>query len=306
MLINVGISMLLQESKENSKKLINASVYNAPEVNSNPGDPRSDVWSLGIVCYMFLSGSYPYDVSDITTFDELKYQIANKDFGKEITIDQDLMYASNECKDFIISCLERDLSKRPSVDTLLQHPWLSMKVTLEMPETRVQSIFLKFITVDKSDLEFCSIFSSNENLHTRVRELFTKISEGKTTITLRDFYKVLKKHKLSILSHESERLHRKLNTTGDKQLTCEKFLEGANTMAIFIHLKKIDKLFKECDIDCHGFITNDNIKKCMEKWNFSASEAALFTREIGIDGYDYIKYCNIRKYARKTLKLVFK
>jgi serine/threonine protein kinase len=40
---NVGISALLDENKEDNKKLIGTLVYNAPEVTSNSGDPRSDI-----------------------------------------------------------------------------------------------------------------------------------------------------------------------------------------------------------------------------------------------------------------------
>eukprot|EP00826_Nyctotherus_ovalis_P021637 TRINITY_DN17021_c0_g1_i1.p1 TRINITY_DN17021_c0_g1~~TRINITY_DN17021_c0_g1_i1.p1 ORF type:complete len:256 (+),score=49.32 TRINITY_DN17021_c0_g1_i1:841-1608(+) len=255
---------------------------------------------------MFLSGSYPYNVSDITTIKELEYQVANKNFEKVIVKDEELAYTSSECKDFLVCCLERDLAKRPTAESLLSHPWLDMKTTIEPPESKMKSLFLKFIMVDKNDLDFCSAFASPELLQSNMRELFSKLTEDNSTIPPRDFYKALQRQNLNIFLQESERLYMELNTTGDGQLTCEQLVEGGKRMALFVHLKKLDKLFKECNIDCHGRISNQNIRRCMIKWSFSPSEVALFVRETGIDEYDDTFYGNIRKYAKKVFKLVFR
>lgn len=305
-LMNLGTSAVLQGVGGTSKKLIGAPVFNAPEVKTLPRDIRSDIWSLGIVCYMFLSGSYPYDVSDITTMRELEYQVANKNFKKELVKDEELAYTSNECKDFLVRCLERDLAKRPTAEELLNHPWLDMKTTIEPPESKMKDLFLKLIMVDKGDLDFYSAFASPEFLQSNMCELFSKLAEGSSTISPRDFYKALQRQNLNIFLQESDRLYAELNTPGDNQLTCEQFAEGGIRVAVLTHLKKLDRLFKECNVDCHGRVSSQSIRRCMAKWGFSASEVALFVRETGIDEYDDTLYANIRKYAKKVFKLTFK
>uniref|UniRef100_A0A3B1J8A9 non-specific serine/threonine protein kinase n=1 Tax=Astyanax mexicanus TaxID=7994 RepID=A0A3B1J8A9_ASTMX len=75
--------------------------YAAPEVlNQIPYDPKkSDVWSLGLILHEMLTGRLPY----------------------ECTSDLPL---SEPCRSIIQSMLQHEPSDRPSVNKLLQHPWL--------------------------------------------------------------------------------------------------------------------------------------------------------------------------------------
>jgi tRNA A-37 threonylcarbamoyl transferase component Bud32 len=99
--------------------------YMAPEILMNmrgahlTPDKAVDVWSIGILTYLLLSGIHPFE-SRKNTENILNRIIAGK-FKFEGPVWEKV---PKECKDFIKRCLVVDPKKRATVNELLKHPWI--------------------------------------------------------------------------------------------------------------------------------------------------------------------------------------
>ena len=92
--------------------------YIAPEVLNHQYGKECDVWSLGVMAYIILSGIPPFNgSSDADIMAAIKKGTFNFNAKVWSTISQ-------SAKDFITSLLTFDANKRPTALVALQHPWL--------------------------------------------------------------------------------------------------------------------------------------------------------------------------------------
>ncbi|XP_015607665.1 CBL-interacting serine/threonine-protein kinase 23 isoform X2 [Cephus cinctus] len=102
----------------------------APEVvNFDQIGFGTDMWSIGVICYVLLSGLSPFmGDNDMQTMANVT--IAKYDFDDEAFAD-----ISQDAKDFIRSLLIKDKELRASASQCRAHPWLAKRSTV--PSTRV-------------------------------------------------------------------------------------------------------------------------------------------------------------------------
>jgi mitogen-activated protein kinase kinase 3 len=92
--------------------------YMSPErIKNRPYSYASDIWSLGLVMMECASGVYPY--TELTNCIEMAQTILDCDVP-ELPSSQ----YSDELRDFIRPCLNRDPDLRQPAENLLQAPWL--------------------------------------------------------------------------------------------------------------------------------------------------------------------------------------
>ncbi|KAJ3021182.1 UNVERIFIED_CONTAM: hypothetical protein HDU68_009766 [Siphonaria sp. JEL0065] len=124
LLTDFGLSKILP-AQTSSTNLVHTTCgtlrYMAPEVlESQPhtGKP-SDMWSLGVMTYFWLSGTFPFGgKNDYTLFANItcgRYTFEPKDVWEGI---------SDEAKDFISSLLVLDPQKRMTASKALHHAWI--------------------------------------------------------------------------------------------------------------------------------------------------------------------------------------
>jgi len=106
--------------------------YMAPELLMNMRgsnlkcDQSVDIWSVGIVAYMMLSGYHPFDQPSKANQNIMNRIIAGKfDFPSP-----QWDAVPKHCKDFIKRCLVVDPKARPSASELLKHPWVTSSVSV--------------------------------------------------------------------------------------------------------------------------------------------------------------------------------
>ncbi|XP_041375700.1 SNF-related serine/threonine-protein kinase-like isoform X4 [Gigantopelta aegis] len=90
--------------------------YSAPEIllGDSYDAPAVDVWSLGVILYMLVCGTPPFqeanDSETLTMIMDCKYQVPS--------------HISSQCRDLINLMLKREPSNRASLEEIILHPWL--------------------------------------------------------------------------------------------------------------------------------------------------------------------------------------
>ncbi|XP_053135573.1 testis-specific serine/threonine-protein kinase 1-like [Hemicordylus capensis] len=101
-----------------SKTFCGSAAYAAPEVLQGiPYEPKIyDIWSLGIILYIMVCGSMPYDDSNIRKM--LKLQKEHRvHFPKSKNL-------TTECKDLIYRMLQPDVTRRLRIEEVINHIWM--------------------------------------------------------------------------------------------------------------------------------------------------------------------------------------
>jgi len=91
----------------------------APEiVKELPYGKAVDIWSIGVIGHILLSGSPPF-------YGKSKPEIYKSIVNGTPKFGRYKESLSNQAKEFILACLSKDPLQRPTAEELLQHPWLA-------------------------------------------------------------------------------------------------------------------------------------------------------------------------------------
>lgn len=112
------------------------SAYLPPEAlvdegERGPCDTSADVWSLGIIMYIILSGVHPFDIDNDASDKEVEERILHEPVVLE---GGDWDKVSDQGKDLLRRLLSKEPSERPTVTEVLEHSWMlggANKVPLE-------------------------------------------------------------------------------------------------------------------------------------------------------------------------------
>ncbi|XP_036707231.1 myosin light chain kinase, smooth muscle isoform X1 [Balaenoptera musculus] len=135
-LIDFGLARRL-ENAGSLKVLFGTPEFVAPEViNYEPIGYATDMWSIGVICYILVSGLSPF-MGDNDNETLANVTSATWDFDDE-AFDE----ISDDAKDFISSLLKKDMKNRLDCTQCLQHTWL-MKDTKNMEAKKLSKERMK-------------------------------------------------------------------------------------------------------------------------------------------------------------------
>lgn len=126
-IIDFGISVV-KEADKFIEESIGTPYYIAPEVWKKKYDEKCDVWSCGVILYILLSGSPPFNASSDA---EMKKKILNGSFSMSGKVWDAI---SDDAKDLVTQLLTYDTADRVTAGDALSHPWI-----LRMCESEVDS-----------------------------------------------------------------------------------------------------------------------------------------------------------------------
>ncbi|XP_076179175.1 uncharacterized protein LOC143152683 isoform X2 [Ptiloglossa arizonensis] len=146
------------DPKKKLQVLFGTPEFVAPEVvNFDQIGFGTDMWSIGVICYVLLSGLSPFmGDTDIETMANVT--IAKYDFDHDAFAD-----ISEDAKDFIRGLLVKDKEKRMSAGQCREHRWLARKPSKHQVEQSVAT------TAPKSEIP--ARYPTYERLQSQVDEL---------------------------------------------------------------------------------------------------------------------------------------
>ncbi|KAL4513142.1 hypothetical protein ABPG72_017827 [Tetrahymena utriculariae] len=149
-----GLATKMEYEGEKKKTVCGTPNYIAPEIleGKDGHSYEVDMWSLGVIIYTLLIGKPPFETKDVrTTYKRIKMN--NYCFPEQIQI-------SDNAKSIITSILNLNPQKRPTLDELLEHPF--MQGTALNPENLpISSLVVPF---QKSKKEALKEKSNNQIL----------------------------------------------------------------------------------------------------------------------------------------------
>lgn len=117
-MIDFGLSK--DFSEQNTMTTMSGSPYYiAPEVFLQKYTQKIDIWSMGVVLYIMLSGKVPFPGR---TEPEIIHNVIK---GVYHFNHPAFVNVSDECKDLINNCLVKDSENRYTSSKALQHSWMS-------------------------------------------------------------------------------------------------------------------------------------------------------------------------------------
>lgn len=117
-LCDFGLSVVLKPGEKVTDR-VGSVYYVAPEVLAGSYDARADIWSLGVILYMMLSGLPPFNGSQPELILR-EITVGQVSFGASIW-----KSVSNHPRGLIMQLLRRDPGERPTAAKALEAPWVA-------------------------------------------------------------------------------------------------------------------------------------------------------------------------------------
>ena len=241
-IIDFGTAIIFNKNK-NDKSFAGSIYYISPEVISRNYTEKCDVWSCGVIMYILLTGSPPFN-------GESDEDIINKILkGKFDMKKYPWPIISSQAKDLIKKLLELDANKRLSAEEALKHPWFESK---QVKSQDNEGIF-KVKNPDKL-LNNLINFRSDNVLRSTV---FAYLIHN--NIQLNEV-------------HDAIKLFNNIDKNGDGQITREELYKGFEN---FLKItgqdlqNKVDIIFNNIDTDHNGYIEYEEfIRAAVDKEYF--------------------------------------
>ncbi|XP_062874619.1 serine/threonine kinase 17a like [Trichomycterus rosablanca] len=128
-IVDFGLSRRVDSTSE-VREILGTPEYVAPEIlNYEPITTATDMWSIGVLTYVMLTGESPF-LGDDKQETFLNISQVNVDYSQNV-----FHGISSLAVDFIKSLLHKNPRKRSTADECLNHPWLNTDSTNHSPST---------------------------------------------------------------------------------------------------------------------------------------------------------------------------
>lgn len=114
-----GLSTFLRPGERSVRGVVGSAYYMAPEVLVGPYGTAADIWSLGVVLHILLSGLAPFpgdtEVEVWTAAARARLRFSEEPWTR----------VSAPARRLVRAMLSRDPSKRPTAAQIARHPWVN-------------------------------------------------------------------------------------------------------------------------------------------------------------------------------------
>ena len=253
----------------------------APEVLMGDYGRECDIWSLGVVLYMILSGRYPFEGSGrpelFSKIQEGTFHFNHPPFSR----------VSDSCKDLIRKMICVDRKKRYTAQKCLEHPWFKEALGKkdDGPEGGEENI-------DKEVIDRLKAFKGSSKLKKaalnvlvkmlgpkdieKLSEQFQKIdTDNSGFIEISELEEAIKKAKHEMTAKEIRSIISEIDYHGNQRINYSEFLAATISVQSILTHERLWALFKQFDVENKEEITGDNIKDAMAKLGKKVSKEEI-------------------------------
>lgn len=258
-LIDFGLSKHFVEH-EKMHQVVGSAYYTAPEVLEGGYGKGCDVWSIGVISYMLLSGCPPFYGSNSEAIHQMILNNEPDYSAKRFA------HVSIQAIDFLKRLLVKDPMKRISTAEALDHPFIqrhNAPNTKDSIHSDVYDSLASFVHLSQHKrltLEVVAYSLNFSEMHL-LRDDFLKIDKDKSgTVSLGE------------LKHSFERMNREIppnvldifhsvDVDQSQEINYNEFIAAAMCRRISIDEEKLVLAFEAMDTDCTGYLTREAIEQ---------------------------------------------
>ena len=264
--------------------------YVSPEILKGQYNEKCDIWSLGVILFMMLSGYPPFDgSSDREIIESVK--------KAQYAFDEDIWFTiSPSAKDLISQMFEVDLNTRTTAEAALRHPWI-LGNDIE-PASPVRVDLLQLDSYQKSNqfrktvLNFMATQCSTNELSDIIRN-FKKIDTNHDgTLSINEFKEALTTG-TSISRENVENIVNSIDTARTGTIDLTEFVAAMLDKRVYLNEEKLWQAFRRFDIDKTGSISAEALRKVVEGESSSSSDIGIWQemiREADLDGDGLVSF----------------
>lgn len=263
-MIDFGLSKRYY-TKTNLKIRMNSFVgtplYIAPEVLKGSYSEKCDMWGLGIILSLMLTGTLPFEGSS-------KNDVYRNLLQSELDTNTYLYkHLSHNAIDILHKLLEKIPERRISAKEALAHPWIKSNNESKADENIFRDICLYRPTSElyKMALGIIVKYMSSEELK-NLNQAFNEADVlGNGYLTYGNLQTTLKKSGLHLPKHELYELFQRLDSDNSGIIQYSNFLTAAISNRLFLDEQMLSSLFNFFDSYKLGQLTPKTLKHFFKK-----------------------------------------
>ena len=272
-LIDFGLSRKYSKD-EKMHTIVGTPYYVAPEVLKGNYDEKCDIWSIGAMTYLMLCGDPPF------TGD------SNNEIFKKI-VKGDLKFnsykwknISEDAKDFVKLCLNKNVAQRPSATEAISHKWfrfVSSKIhdLKNIPQKILENI-KNFDIDDKFKQMIIKYLINNINREegmTNYKNAYYALDFNHNGwIEVSELKKVFGLSKINISEEKINQVYNLIDQTKKGGIDYTEFLMAGINKSVLITKNNLENAFNYFDVNKSGFIEEEDLEETLLKMGKECTE----------------------------------
>jgi len=258
--------------------------YIAPEVLRRSYTEKCDVWSVGVVMYILLTGEPPFGGANTSIiFENIRSGQLNM---------RKLAKVSEEARNLIQGLLNRDIDRRLTADQAKSHSWLSDGEASDLPLDLSVVEALKRFDATTKFRKLTLLYMSTELKSSDLQKIKKEFDEADIDkngqITLDELQRVLERNGKSASAAEVEKLMKAMDMDGNGKIMYRDWIAATLKRRQVLDEEALLKAFRHFDVDDSGTITKDELAQCME--DSTPEEIETLVKQVDVNGDGQIDY----------------
>eukprot|EP00928_Gymnodinium_smaydae_P080972 TRINITY_DN64562_c0_g1_i1.p1 TRINITY_DN64562_c0_g1~~TRINITY_DN64562_c0_g1_i1.p1 ORF type:complete len:581 (-),score=160.95 TRINITY_DN64562_c0_g1_i1:115-1779(-) len=269
--------------------------YVAPEVLAHSYTDQADLWSLGVIVYMLLTGSPPFHGTDDEVLKKVK--ACRPHWSSRFKT------LSETSQDFVRKLIVLDPAERLTAEQALAHPFILERGNGK--EHLIDQEILSSLRNFQKSAHFkraiytMMAWSLTTEDRQQLREQFLAMDQQRRgTITHHDMKKVLTDN-FHIASDEAEKLFESMDMDHDEQIAYSEFLAAIARDRIRLHEDVLRKTFSRFDKDQSGVISRQDLHDVLGA-SFEGESVKQLIAEADADHDGGVSYDEFLAYFQKV------
>jgi calcium-dependent protein kinase len=264
------------------RKSCGSPYYMSPEIINGHFCPKTDVWAVGVILFLMITGKYPFD-------NEPRADIFENIVKKPV--DVKLLKKSNctnEAIDLIQKLLEKEIDDRLSASEALEHSWFDkfelnnnecFSLTMDTIETLRD--FSNKTTFQKEVLFFIAKITEEDEIK-KLRQMFEEMDTVNTGyLTKEEMKDAIESKKIKISHNDLERIWDGLDFHKTGKVNYTEFLAGMISGLMKDKEEKLQSAFNFFEnTEDEGYISYSSLLQVIKSFYFCENNSLNVSKSI--------------------------